>query len=143
MYPVREGTHPVTEVADEVHGCVPVVHVRAVEGCIMNGHVPGLDDHLDWRENDDAEAAWAATGAPYPLSEVPKPTDLPDLSKPGVPLVSESTLRLARETAHALEMIAGGWPELSSQGFRDYLNDGAAAIYDLAIAIEEMQRPLQ
>lgn len=89
-----------------------------------------------------ADRAWAATGAPFPLAEVPKPTDLPDLSKPGKPLVSESTLRLARETAHALEMIAGGWPELSSQGFHDYLNDGAAAIYDLANTIEEMQRPL-
>lgn len=92
---------------------------------------------------DAADMAFAVAGAPFPLANVPKPTDLPDLSKPGKPLVSESTLRLARETAHALEMIAGGWPELSSQGFRDYLNDGAAAIYDLAIAIEEMQRPLQ
>ena len=90
-----------------------------------------------------ADRAWVAAGAPFPLAEVPKPTDLPDLSKPGIPLVSESTLRLARETAHALEMIAGGWPELSSQGFHDYLNDGAAAIYDLADAIEQMQRPLQ
>lgn len=90
-----------------------------------------------------AEAAWAATGAPYPLAEVPKPTDVPDLSKPGVPLVSETTLKLARETAHSLELIAGGWPELTHQGFVDYLNEGAAAIIDLADAIEQMQRPLQ
>ncbi len=60
-----------------------------------------------------------------------------------VPLVSEGTLRLARETAHALEMISGGWPELTSRGFHDYLNDGAAAIYDLADAVEQMQRALQ
>lgn len=59
-----------------------------------------------------------------------------------VPVVAEITLRQARETASALEKIAGGWPELSSQGFHDYLNDGAAAIYDLADAIEQMQRSL-
>lgn len=89
-----------------------------------------------------ADDAWDVLGAPFPLAEVPKPTDIPTETK-SIPLVSESTLRSARETAHALELISDGWPELSSQGFHDYLNDGAAAIYDLASTIEEMQRPLQ
>ena len=79
-------------------------------------------------------------GAPFPLREVPKPTDLPDLSKPGVPLVSEATLRNAAATADHLDYLTG---VIHSEDIRAWLNDGSIYLREIVAAIREMQRPLQ
>lgn len=87
-----------------------------------------------------ADDAWDVLGAPFPLAEVPKPTDIPDLSKPGVPLVTDVALRQARYIADRLDYLSG---VVHDEGMRTWLNDGSISLRDLADAVEEMQRPLQ
>lgn len=65
--------------------------------------------------------------------------DLPPKPGEGAPVIIPETLMQARDTARALSMIASGWPELSRQGFEDYLTDAAGYLTELADAVEEWQ----
>lgn len=63
------------------------------------------------------EAAWAATGAPFPLAEVPKPTDIPAEDPTTVPLHQLTVEQLSADlSAYADVMV-----ELRS--FIDYLSE--------------------
>ena len=67
-----------------------------------------------------AETAWAATGAPYPLAEVPKPTDIPDEHPATVGLHQLTPEQITADlTAYAdveaeLRSVADYLPEYSS-----------------------------
>ena len=80
----------------------------------------------------------ALNGQPDNTPIPPKPTDLPEHTV-SVPVVAPSVLFIARETAAALDNIASGWPELTHNGYHDYLTDGANLLRELADAVQAQQ----
>lgn len=70
------------------------------------------------------EAAWAAAGAPYPLAEVPKPTDLPDaVDTTSIPIIDPARVALIaalREVASRLEHSAAEASEGRNGAFEFY-----------------------
>lgn len=87
-----------------------------------------------------ADDAWTLLGAPFPLAEVPKPTELPTRDPVTMPVVSEATLQQARYTAERLDFLN---TIHTRQEVSEVLSDAAGHLQGLANAVEELQATVE
>ncbi|QDZ15812.1 hypothetical protein [Humibacter ginsenosidimutans] len=86
------------------------------------------------------EAAWQVAGAPFPLAEVPKPTEVPDEITPSVHVITDAALRNAIAEAEHLEYLTG---VIHDDGMRTWLTDAASSLRCLVQAVEELAGMVQ